>query len=282
MTSAELILKTCEIPPVPMVAVKILKLVNDPKSNIGDLQRIIAADQVLTARVLRVANSAYYGLPRFIDTISDAVIIVGFDAVKMLALALSTKEIYKSYGIIEQKLWEHSIGVSIASGIIAHEVNFLKPEEAIIAGLLHDIGKVIINNSQPEKFSELMNSVFEYRNPFYLLEGDFFGFGHAEVGGLLAEKWGFSEVLCEVIKWHHLCPESSFKKGTNDLTLCSLVALADSICMRLGIGYRGPMADMDFSSKKWIEILNISEEKFQGIIEMFKEVYIRERAEYEV
>ncbi len=282
MTSAELILKTCEIPPVPMVAVKILKLVNDPKSNTNDLQRVITADQALTARVLKIANSAYYGLPRFINTISDATIIIGFDAIKMLALAVSTKEIYKNYGFIEQKLWEHSIGVSVASGLIAHEVNFLNPEEAVVAGLLHDIGKVVMNNSQPTKFNELMNSVFKYRNPFYLLERDFFGFDHAEVGGLLAEKWGFSEVLCDVIKWHHLCPENNFKKDTDGLTLCAFVALADSICVRLGVGYRGPMADMDFSSKKWTGILNISEGTLQGLIEMFKEVYIKKKAAYQV
>lgn len=289
MQTSELILKSCDIPAVPMVAVRILRLVDDPKTEINDLQDAIMSDQALAARVIRIANrvirivnSAYYGLRRDIDTISEAIVMIGFETIKNLALAVSTREVYKSFGLLEQKLWEHSIGVSIAAGLIAREANFPKADEAMVAGLLHDIGKVVMNNSQPQRFSLLTQRVYDERVTYSRREKEIFGFGHAEVGGLLAQRWGFPEVLCDVITRHHSNNHDGLFDGEPSRSmLCYIVALADALCVRLGVGYRGPMADLDLMDWKWKEILGITDDRFSEIVETFKQAYIQEKLLYQ-
>jgi putative nucleotidyltransferase with HDIG domain len=265
-----------------MVAFKIVRLVDDPTTNIDALQEAIMADQSLAARVLKMANSAYYGLRRNIDTISEAIIMMGFVAIKNLALAVSTKDVYKKFGLLEQKLWEHSIGVSVASGIIAREIRFLQSEETSVAGLLHDIGKAVMNNNQPEKFAMLTETVYNERTTFAEKEKEIFGFGHAEVGGIFAMKWGFPENLCDAIRRHHFSSyDDLMDLGPDKRTLCCIITLADALCIRLGVGYRGPMADLPLMEGECRKILGISDERYYDLIETFKTAYMQEKASYE-
>lgn len=282
MTPRELILQNYDIPAVPMVAVKILRLIDDPKTMIDDLQRAIMADQGLATRVLKVANSAFYGVRHNVDTISEAIAIMGFNAIRNLTLAVATKEVYKRFGLLEQKLWEHSLGVSIASGIIASMIPSVKNEEAVVAGLLHDVGKVIMNNAEPERFMVLTQRVYEERVMYHEIEEDIFGFTHAEAGHMLAEKWGFPEVLCDVIRYHHECYRGSQDDDPYIRMLCSTVAMADAICVRLGVGYRGPMADLNLHIEELCKTLDINEDRREEIIRKFKLTYVEEKMSYQI
>lgn len=282
MTKKELILQNYDIPAVPMVAVRILRLIDDPKTMVEDLQRAIMADQALAARVLKIANSAFYGVRHNVDTVSEAITIMGFNTIRNLTLAVATRDVYKRFGLIEQKLWEHSLGVSIASGIIASTIPPVKNEEAVVAGLLHDVGKVIMNNTEPERFSLLTQRVYEERVTYSDVEEDVFGFSHAEVGQIFAEKWGFPETLCDVIYNHHKCHE-----GLSDLDpyirmLCLTVALADAICVRLGVGYRGPRADLNLPIENLCDRLGINKERLEDSVARFKLSYIEEKMIYQV
>jgi len=282
MRSRELILNKYEIPAVPMVAVRVIRLIDDPRTGIEDLQKAIMADQGLATRVLKMANSAFYGVRHNVDTISEAISIMGFNTIRNLTLAVATREVYKRFGLIEQKLWEHSLGVSIASGIIASVVPSVKNEEAVVAGLLHDIGKVIMNNEEPERFAMLIQKVHEERITFNDIEDEVFGFTHAEAGYILTEKWGFPSILCDVIHNHHDCHKVSVSDDPYVTTLCRTVALADSICVRLGVGYRGPMGDLKLPINDLSEMLGLDEERLQEIINKFKLSYIEEKLSYQV
>ncbi|MFN3479332.1 MAG: HDOD domain-containing protein [Thermodesulfovibrionales bacterium] len=282
MTPRELILQDYDIPAVPMVAVKILRLIDDPKTMIDDLQRAIMADQGLATRVLKMANSAFYGVRHNVDTISEAIAIMGFNAIRNLTLAVATREVYKRFGLIEQKLWEHSLGVSIASGIIASIIPSVKNEEAVVAGLLHDVGKVIMNNAEPERFALLTQRVYEERATYSEIEEDIFGFTHAQAGYILAEKWGFPEVLCDVIRYHHECYRGSQDDDPYTRMLCGTVAMADAICVRLGVGYRGPMADLNLHIEELGKMLDINEDRREEIIRKFKLTYVEEKMSYQI
>jgi putative nucleotidyltransferase with HDIG domain len=282
MNNAELILKSCEIPAVPMVAVKVLKLVNDPNTDIDTLADTIIADQALAARVLRVANSAYYGARGNIDTISDAIVMTGFMTIKNIVLAAATRNVYKNFGLLEEKLWEHSIGVSVAAGILAREVGGLSSEEATVAGLLHDVGKVVMNNSQPELFSMLTEMVYNEHITFAQREKEVFGFGHAEVGGLFSRKWDFPEGLCDVIRRHHFEQyDDLLDMAPTERTLCTVIALADALCVRLGVGYQGPMPDIVLRDDECRDILQIGDDRYAEIDQTFKKLYIEEKSSYQ-
>ncbi|MDA8083638.1 MAG: HDOD domain-containing protein [Nitrospiraceae bacterium] len=283
MANTEQILKMCDIPAVPMVAMKILRLVEEENINVDALQDVIMADQSLAARVLKMANSSFYGLRRNIDTVSEAIIMMGFNTIKNLALAVSTKDVYKKFGLLEQKLWEHSIGVSVAAGLLAQAIRFPSAEEATVAGLLHDVGKVVMNNSQPERFSLLTEMVYNDRVMFIDREKDMFGFGHAEVGGIFALRWGFSGHLSDAIRRHHFeAFDDLLELEPSTRNLCCIIALADAICIRLGVGYRGPMADLNLRDREYMELLEIGEKEFSDLIERFKQAYVEEKISYQM
>jgi putative nucleotidyltransferase with HDIG domain len=270
MNAEELILSSCEIPSVPMVAMRIVRLVENPNVAIDDLQDVIMADQALAVRVLRMANSAFYGMRRKVETISEAILAMGFAAIKNLALAVSTRGVYKNFGLLEQKMWEHSIGVSVASGLLARETGIFKPEEAVMAGLLHDIGKVIMNNSHPDKFLHLTQRVYEEAVPYARIETGVFGFGHAEAGWLFARKWEFPGFLCDAIRWHH---------GGGEEALCRVVSLADTMSLRLGIGARSPLEGLDDEETR--KALSISDGRFTELLGSFREAYVQEKMQYQ-
>ena len=278
----ELVLQSLEIPSVPAVAIKVMRIIDDPYASIDEIQRVIVSDQSLTANVLNLANSAYYNVGHKIDTISEAISLMGLDTIRILTLAISTQGVYKNFGLIEQKLWEHGIGVSIASGVIARDCRNIKREEAIVAGLLHDIGKTIMNYNFPERFRILTQRVYDKRVRYSSIEKEHFNFTHAEVGAYFAEEWAFPRILIDVIRNHHNCDSHFLESDSYTGTLCLVVALADALCIRLGVGYRGPMADLDLGIDEMMKKLGISEKRFLEIIDIFKEAYVEEKAFYKV
>jgi putative nucleotidyltransferase with HDIG domain len=282
MKAEDLIVKTADIPGVPVVAQKIMGLIDQPNTSLDELQQSIIADQALAARILKIANSSFYGVRRNIDKISEAIAILGFKTLKTIILAASTRGLYKRFGLTEQKMWEHSLGVSVAAGIIAAGIPLLNNEEAVVAGLLHDIGKAIMNNHQPEKFSFINQRMNEERVTFASLELEVFGFTHAGIGYLLSEKWGFPSTLSNVILYHHACSSDlDLLADPYTKTLSQAVALSDALCVRLGVGYQEPMADLDLGEDRWKEALGISEERYTDIIAGFKNAYILEKLSYQ-
>ncbi|VAX30340.1 hypothetical protein MNBD_NITROSPIRAE03-1483 [hydrothermal vent metagenome] len=282
MLSPELILKECSLPAMPQVAARILRLANDPASRVDEVQHVIFADPALTSRILMIANSAYYGLRRKVDTVSDALFVLGFEAVKNLSIAVATKEIYNTHGLIEQKLWEHALGVSIAAGLVGGRQKAFKlpVEECVVAGLLHDIGKAVMNQSQPQRYAMVVERVYDERIPFHTVEKEIFGFTHSEVGALLFKQWGLPSELIEMVANHNNCHEVD---GTHEAEgLCRVVSLADGLCLRLGVGYRGPMPELCPDDSVKTKALGLTPEDVEEITESFKKKYIEEKLSFMV
>ncbi len=281
MTSKEIILKAVDLPAVPMVAARVIELIDNPNSSLQELQKAIMADQSMTSRILKIANSSFYGVRQNIDTLSDALSILGLKVTRLIVLAAATRGIYKRFGAVEQKLWEHSLGVSIAAGVISLIISHVRREEAVVAGLLHDVGKVAINNSMPDKFTQILQKVNESKLPLIIVEQEILGFDHTEVGYYLAQKWGFPDLLCEVILKHHSI--ESLNKYTDPYIalLCGTIGLADAICVRLGVGYIRPLPEIDLGIEKWLKVLDIPENEIDKIIGIFKERFIIEKMAYQ-
>jgi len=235
LTLDQLLRTVKDMPVLPESIHKILQLTEDPDSTVQDIEREILKDQSLASKVLRLANSAYYGYPRKIGTISEATILLGFQAIRSLTLASGVNKFLiqelPGYGLKKYELWRQSQSCAIVSRMIARKIKFKKPELAYVAGLLHDIGKVVLNHYVATRYQEIMEKVENENKSFLEAEREILGFDHSQVGARLGEKWNFPPELVEAIAYHHTPEKSSLLP-----VLVSIVHIADAIVMFMGIG----------------------------------------------
>ncbi len=235
LTLEEIIKRVEDLPALPTVVSEIMELTEDPDSTIQDIEDSIMKDQSLTTRVLRLANSAYYGYPRRISTIKEASVLLGFQAIRSIALTASVngllmKEV-PGYGLEENQLWRQSQSCAIISRYIAKKVRFAKVDQAYVAGLLRDIGKIIVSHYLTDSFKQIMDLVKNENMSFLEAEESVLGFHHGQVGAEVAKKWNLPEDLVEAIAYHHN-PE----KATINPKLTAIIHMADAIVMMMGIG----------------------------------------------
>lgn len=236
MVSMEQLVRDIDsIPPFPATVTKVLQVIDTPKVNAKDLASILAEDQSLATTLLRYANSAYYGLPRQVSTVSEATVIMGFAAIKGLLLAAAVhKTINKEvtgYSLAQGELWNHSINCAMLAKYLAVKCRFHIPEQAFVAGLIHDVGKVVLSTYVGAQFEEILRLVQQENIPFMDAEKRVLGFNHSEVGAALAKKWNLPAELVEVIAFHH-----NPLQAEHDFKLTALVHIADALCLMLGLG----------------------------------------------
>lgn len=222
------------LPTLPTVVAKMIEMIDDPRTNATRLSRLIETDQVLTAKVLKLANSAYYGLPRQIGSLNMAVVVIGFNALRNVVLGLTVVDRFSNNwdGYFDfSQFWEHAASCGIASRLLARRQGQPNAEEAFAAGLLHDLGKLILNQYLPEDFDEIVRVVHRKRITFEEAEMEVVGIDHAEVGGLLAEHWRLPVRLVNGITYHHR-PRFA-PQGT---PLPAIVHIADALCHLANIG----------------------------------------------
>ena len=261
----KIIMQTVDVPSIPPVASKVLQLVSSDYSSINELENMVAQDQSFSTRILKIANSPYYGRGKCIDSISTAIIIIGFNSVKSLVMSASLKDLHRKSGLFEQQHWEHSLGVSIAASLLAAETKMLLPEDVLVGGLIHDLGKIVINNSLPDQYNLVLDKVSAEMIPSIAAEDAILGFNHCNVGGLIARKWKLPRSLEAVIEYHHAEQYPLFEDSGYE-TMCQIVQVADAMCLNMGIGMQGAV---DFSQIGF-EQLGLTTARFNALQEDLK------------
>jgi putative nucleotidyltransferase with HDIG domain len=224
-----------DLPTLPAVLGRILEAAFDPDASALELGKHIAADQALSARLLKIVNSPYYGYYRQINSITTAVVILGFVEIRNIvftATAFQTIEESAS-GYDRTQLWRHSLASAIAAERCANLLE-IKSDGAFVAGLLHDLGKVALDSIYPDEFAKVVQWSHEEQRPLCELEQQTFGLDHAEAGGLLAEHWNLPVSIVEAIRFHHE-PE----KETPDASLTRLTAMGNFLAYQAGFGEAG-------------------------------------------
>jgi len=231
-----IIMTTRDLPAMPQVAAKVLELSSDPDTSAQKLQQVIADDQAMTARILKIANSAMYSCSRRVKTLTEAIVMLGFNSIRSLVVTSAARNLYNTHssctGLKERLLWEHSIGAAFACRILAERCAPKFTEEAFLAGLLHDIGKLVLNQKAPREFDEIVQVVYNQNRSFYRTEREILGFDHAQVGALLIGKWKLASVLEDVIFSHH---DPAILQDENPLH--AILDLGNNLCHKMGIGF---------------------------------------------
>ncbi|MGD0339826.1 MAG: HDOD domain-containing protein [Bacteroidota bacterium] len=218
------------LPALPAISTEVVKLVSNPRTSAASLAHLVSKDQVLTARLLKVANSPLYGFPRRISTIDFAIIVVGFNTFKEIIISASLLDsIHKrnTHSFDPQAFWDHAAATGAAARKFSHEFNYRLSGEAYVAGLLHDIGIIIEEQFFPREFREVIQLMRTHNVSHIDAEKKIFGVTHADIGSWLAARWNFPEQLVEAIRYHHF-PE----KAKRNPELVALIHCVDVLSTR--------------------------------------------------
>lgn len=194
------ILSVKDLPTLPAVLEEVSVLVEDPDSSTEQIAKAISQDQVLSAKVLKMVNSPIYGFPRRISTIQHALVLLGFNVIRGLIISTSVFDVMAES---MHGLWEHSLGCAMACASIAKQAGFKDPEEYSVAGLLHDLGKVVSIVQLPEVKKEVDALVEERDITYYEAEKEVMGFSHDRINAWIADQWNLPLKLREGLVWHH-------------------------------------------------------------------------------
>lgn len=276
------ITSNCEIPPMPAVAAKVIDLVSSDDVTASQLTEVISKDLALATRVLNMANSSFYRRLEEIRELSSAIVILGMRTIRSLVLGASLKQLFKTSSLFDTMLWEHSVAAAVAGTVIARDTGFSSPDEVMLAGLLHDLGKQILNSSMPKPYQNVVERVYADGLGFYEVEKETFGFAHNHVGPLLVKNWNFPIDIGKAIYFHHQMEEIGVMEEEQK-RLVAIVHLANLFCRKLGLGYRKPDETIDISASPALAILGLqlSEENCREYEERIVQIFTEEKGRFE-
>ena len=237
----------------------VVDIINDPNSDAKHLESVLIKDPGMVSKILKTSNSAYYGSAGKVSNLKTAIIVLGFNLVKNLALSLSICDLFKSREKIgnftREGLWKHSVAVAVCSKMIARRLNFNIAEDIFMAGIFHDIGMILEDQYVHGEFVKAMGIAHDKEMFLVDAEKEVLGFSHMTLGQRVAQKWKLPGLITEAIEKHH-SPETV--TGENR-TFISIIHMADFICIFKKIGNSGHAVTKN-PSLKIIKELNASKE----------------------
>ena len=271
---AQIVRRVKNLPTLPSVVTQLMEAVNNPSFSASDVSKIIANDQALVSKILRIVNSAFYGLPKRVSTVTQATVILGFNTVKNLALGAS---VFDAFGEGDSKVgkwdrfkfWQHAIGCGVATKLLAREIRYSNPEEAFVAGLIHDIGKVVLDQFLHDEFVEIIKLAESEGIRFVEAEKMVIGVTHGDIGHWLAQKWNLPPQLDEAIGFHH-----APARAKQAARLVALVHLADAVVHMEHVGFAGDDLNPEIESSIW-EVLRFPPEAMEKVLANFYKEFER-------
>jgi HD-like signal output (HDOD) protein len=226
----QVIKKVSSLATLPEVTARIVSTVEDPKSSPAQLHKIVSHDPALVTRILKVVNSAFYGLPGQIASVERAIVLLGLNAIKNIAVAASLGQLFRGVKLCEgytaKDLWTHCIAVGVTAREIAKQMKLPLGDEAFLAGMIHDIGLLVQLQTSPEKLAHVCERAKTGQVHFAELEREIMGMDHQQLGAALCEHWKFPR-SCQLVAGYHHRPQAL---ANENRLLVTLVAVADTLC----------------------------------------------------
>lgn len=263
------------LPPMPQVMHKAQAIINDPTSSLKDLEKLVNTDQAFAIKVLRLANSAYYGRMKKVASIQDAAVVVGMKSLgELITLSCAASLLNKSlrgYDLPAKSLWQHSIGVAFGSKMIAGKKYPDLVNDAFSAGLIHDAGKLILDEYLYERKALFQDFMSGNEHSFLDAEREILGFDHAEIAAQVCAKWNFPKAISVAIRYHHQPARFLSNK------LAHIVHVADQITAWIGMDTDGIILEISDDSLEVVgieadEITQIADEVSEYVDQMINTV----------
>ncbi|HOP50145.1 MAG TPA: HDOD domain-containing protein [Ignavibacteriales bacterium] len=271
----ELILSNVyNLPSIPKVMMEVSELLAKPTTTTAELSKVISQDQGLVTKILSIANSPLYGLPRKVSTIEFAILILGYGDIKNIVTALSMIESFKiksDKNLDQKKFWAHSVITGVAAKRVSEDLGFRIGGEAFIAGLLHDLGITVIHKFFHTAFEQICKDVETNNMTYNEAELENLGLTHREIGKFLAEKWNLPPALVDTVL-NHETPDNA----TENRILTAVVHLADYMTNKLGIGDFEWDKDLQIQPSV-LEIFKIQDEvQLDKFIEDYRDIFVKQ------
>jgi len=259
--------KVDSVPTLPHLVNQLVQVVTSDKTSARDVAKIVSFDQAFTSKILRLVNSAFYGFPQKIGTVTHATAILGFNVLRSLALSISVFDIFKgeSFGFDRAAFWKHSIGVGVSARALAKRIRYPEPEEVFIAGLLHDIGKVVMDKYMHDDFIKVLRAVNEKDCTIREAEIDVLGTDHARIGHRIGIRWNLPRRLRDSIRYHHIPPADLSTLADNGKET-ALIHMGDIVCRVKNFGSGGDGKLLDPNEKLWA-ITGLTEEDLKAVLD---------------
>lgn len=263
--------KCSDISTLPEVTAKIIELVEDPTSTAKDMHEVIKTDPALSARVLKVVNSAFYGLPGQVASVDRAIVLLGLSAVKNIAIAASISRMFKGQqigaGFTAKDIWRHSVAVGVGGRLIAKATAFSgAADEVFLAGLIHDLGLMVERQAFPDQLAEVVERCASGCGDMLDLEIEIVGADHQMFGNGLTTKWKFPRNLRAVTGMHH-CPELLSPELRK---FGSIIRAADVLCCNERLGFHLTAGGQELSDDL-LELIGLSRDRIPEIVESLGE-----------
>ena len=260
MSPENLIEELGDLPPLPQVATRVIQISEDTDTSSEELQNLVRMDQALSSQILRVSNSAMFGMMREVTTLTQAILTLGFATSRAVVLASSIKNLLTRgpVGRSERLIWEHALATAIAGSAFSKSMKFPEPEEVFLGGLMHDIGKSVLAMKFPKRYGALLESIRIQEGDGLGMELDTFGFDHAMVGEALLRSWKIADSFQQAVRWHH----DPFQALPEHRKLVAFVALGNQVATDLQLGFGKPDS---LAGATWgaLDILRLDEGAYQ-------------------
>lgn len=273
-----------DLPPMPQVASQAIAMVEDPTTTAQSLNDLLSKDTALAARVLKIANSAMFSRQREITTLNQAVMIIGFKALKGIIVAATLRQLNKRFGKTEQLIWENSMATAMCSTQLARSLKKPYVEEIFLLGLLHSLGQIVllVQSETAKDYKLVLKRIKEESVDYSTAEQEVFGFAHPLIGALVAKKWNFSPDSCQVIL-HYCDPLEGAKPASELEEKTAIVRLADLIAHAAEIGspegYPDPKPGI-LETMKYLQIEADHEEFLEKLVASTREQFEEEGSIY--
>jgi len=224
-----------DLPPMPHVASRAISMVENPGTTANELEKLLSSDTALAARVLKIANSAMFSRQREITTLTQAIMIIGFKALKGIIVAATLRQLNKRSGPFETMIWQNSVVTAMAANMICQKLRKKYVDEMFLLGLLHSLGQVVLLTQLSVEYKNVFKKISESNVDFITAENEILGFAHPLIGALVAKKWNFSADTCQIILHYRDVvdgekPDSEIEEKT------AIVQLADMVAHTAGVG----------------------------------------------
>jgi putative nucleotidyltransferase with HDIG domain len=232
---SRLIIMRRELPALPLTVVKALGMLGERDLNMRSLSNVLSEDAALAARILTIGRSAYYGKRTVPTTLQAALQVIGLRDLRNVIISIVTHGLFHSYGPVANALWSHSLAVAVTSRILSARLAQADPEQAFLAGLLHDVGQIIFLHDDQEGYSQMANDARQNKTQLVDAEQQHYGLDHGSVGAALIESWGLNADIGMAVTVHHNYQEISDPKS-----LPAVLVMADYLVLKAGLGFFAP------------------------------------------